>query len=494
MRRWLAVALSVAGILGFLAPTADAQAPKVTINGLVDNVTSWSRNMSVNDQNYDRTDTEWYARTRVRPDITAEVGTTKFVLGIEIDAVYGQFGAADATGAQHFGARGGFDLNTDLPDMIEIKWAYTEFDMPWVPGSRLRLGAQPWATTYKGSVLATGDFSGVNWTWSITPAIRTHLAYAQVEEEKEPSPISPQRGEDWAVVASVEITPFKGLDIRPIFAYFGADGVTSGAARSGKGGVHTTNNFVPQDHEHRYTIGVDSRLRLGPVSIDPTVFYQFGNRDVTCTGAALGCPASGKIEQDFDAWFVDLRGGFQAGPLLIEGAFIYTTGNKASDNLRDDVEYYQPISTDSGYYATWAQISALDIDYFNQLYYTAAGLSPGQTISYDKYGLLRVGARASYAITPAFSVRAGTTLNWTDKKVDTSSSLNAASGLTPGDGNGDSRWLGWEIMGGLTWRLAPNLVFDLVGAHLFAGNALERAGAPEEEDVSTVAARFRFTF
>jgi hypothetical protein len=72
--------------------TADVAAqPKVTITGFVDNVTSWTSNMSVVDINPARTgDREWYTRTRVRPDITAEVGTTKFVLGLEIDATWGQ--------------------------------------------------------------------------------------------------------------------------------------------------------------------------------------------------------------------------------------------------------------------------------------------------------------------------------------------------------------------------------------------------------------------
>jgi len=83
MRRFLAVVASVFVILVLLAPYAGAQTapagptPKVTINGVIDNVTSWSRNMSLADVNLTRVDKEWYARTRARPDITGELGTKR---------------------------------------------------------------------------------------------------------------------------------------------------------------------------------------------------------------------------------------------------------------------------------------------------------------------------------------------------------------------------------------------------------------------------------
>src|SRR5919108_6199164 len=112
-------------LIALVAMTGPVSAqPKVTITGFVDNVTSWSSNMSVADINPARTsDREWYARTRVRPDITAEVGTTKFVLGLEIDTTWGQtapqdtnvcLNAACANSPQRFGTTSGWDLNTDV--------------------------------------------------------------------------------------------------------------------------------------------------------------------------------------------------------------------------------------------------------------------------------------------------------------------------------------------------------------------------------------------
>src|SRR5919108_198801 len=156
MRRSGTLCLAFLVVCLFVSPVA-AQ-PKVTISGFIDQVSSWTNNMSFADLNLANKDSEWYARSRTRPDIIAEVGTTKFVLGLEIDYVYGQTGATDVTGPLRFGASAGADLNTDLIGIIEIKWAYTEFDIPLMPiPSRMRLGAQPWAAMYKEGVYATGD-------------------------------------------------------------------------------------------------------------------------------------------------------------------------------------------------------------------------------------------------------------------------------------------------------------------------------------------------
>lgn len=485
MRRTFLFLVSLIAILGLLAPAANAQpTPKVTINGLIDMVTSWSRNMShAPDLNYeDDRDNEWYARSRLRPDITAEVGTTKFVLGLEIDYAFGQVGAADSGAGQRFGTSFGADLNTDTASVIEVKWGYLEFEMPWAPGSRVRLGAQPFATTYK-LALASGDFAGAHFTWAPIPNLRLNFTYAQIEEQSIGASFGFVRGEDKAIITSVEITPIKGLDLRPIYAYANIDGPTNGSTRQARGGLSLAAH--PRGlWEDRHTVGLDARWKMGPFSLDPTVFFQFGERETT-----VG-------DQDLRAWFVDIRGGWQAGPLLLEVAGIYTTGNKADERIDtsdEDVNFFQPINTDTGYYAGWANIYALGIDYFNILYAGAAGLNPGVAIGYDKYGLIRAGARATYALTPALSVYTNITASWTAEKVDTSSTL--LNGLTPGDASGDKRYLGTEVDIGLTWRFAPNVTFDLVGGWLFAGKALENATNPgNPEDVKTVAARVRYTF
>jgi hypothetical protein len=128
MRRTLAVVLGVVAILGILVPPALAQAPapKVTIGGLFDQVTSAGKN--IYDGDFARSsETEWYARTRFRPDFEFAVGRVKTVLGLEIDLQYGACGGngtdSSSNGSATFnsgnvagckGNNGGLDINTDV--------------------------------------------------------------------------------------------------------------------------------------------------------------------------------------------------------------------------------------------------------------------------------------------------------------------------------------------------------------------------------------------
>ena len=56
MRRLLVLAVALVAVLGMLAPPAMAQAPapKVTITGFIDNVGTYTRNMSTYDFNLNR--------------------------------------------------------------------------------------------------------------------------------------------------------------------------------------------------------------------------------------------------------------------------------------------------------------------------------------------------------------------------------------------------------------------------------------------------------
>ncbi|PYM22041.1 MAG: hypothetical protein DMD80_29690, partial [Candidatus Rokuibacteriota bacterium] len=274
-------------ILGVLAPPALAQAPapKVTITGLIDQVGTYTKNMSQYDGNLNiNRDVQLYGRTRGRFDVIGEVGKAKAVLGIEIDSYWGQTGFTDSnngpgwqcssvngscvSGAVGSGAESSFDLNTDTQGNLQIKWLYTEFPLPLVPlNSVIRLGAQPFGTaaTYKLATYANGDFPGVNLVVDLAPGAKLMLTYVAVDEaltgKRDFFPVTfggssstdgkctgtaggpvlsciPQsRNDNWALIASFEMSPFKGLDIKPMYSYFEAIGQTSQAARQGRGGV-----------------------------------------------------------------------------------------------------------------------------------------------------------------------------------------------------------------------------------------------------------------
>ncbi len=567
MRRFLASVVFAVIILASLAPPASAQAPtpKVTISGLFDQVTSMGKNFY--DGNLARnSDHEWYARTRFRPDFEFAVGRVKAVLGLEIDLQYGQAGANDGgfpgnntgfpggppsqgvpTGGAKVNANGNLDLNTDVGGMIEIKWIYTEFPLtgkdsllPFIPVETMaRAGGQPFANlaTYKLATYAASDFAGVSAVTTLAPNIKSNLTWVIVEDQLaganrgNPS-LKTGRGEDYALIFSPEYTPFKGLDLKPLYSWFHADGVTHIAARRNLVNRGTAGGLLgpgtsmgapigpsaagdPTYHEDRHTIGFDARWRVGPFGLDPTIFYQWGRMDSQAGSSATGA-AIKKVTADMSAFFFDIIGSYQLGPLLLELRGDYSTGNKARDNLAKGIRYFQPLTTDGIYYAGWAQIMALGVDYFNGV--SMGGL--GYNIGYDRYGRAQLGVRATYTFAPPFSVYGVVSPTWTAEKVDTDTNsglVPGAVGLTVGRTtvsnnswvSGDSNYLGTEANLGLTWRFSPNAAFDLVGAWLFAGDAQNTAecvgGAPgtcaggtvvkkDAKDAYTLAARVRLAF
>ena len=513
MRRLLVLAVTLVAVLGVLAPPAIAQAPapKVTITGFIDEVGTWGKNLSDYDNNYNRQkDTQATGRTRGRFDIIGEVGKAKAVLGIELDAFYGQTGNNDTFldtrsnisggitqgGRQGAGANAGFDMNTDTIGMVEIKWLYTEFPLPIPLPNTLRLGAQPFGTvaTDKLALYANGDFPGVVANLEFAPGATLNLAYVQLEEQLTGFKDGWVRGEDWAVIASFGFSPFKGLDVKPMYSFFQAQGATSGTARQGRGGVDPTAAFTGTGGavagaagrgviENRHTVGLDGKFTAGPFSLQPSVLYQFGNRhNVITPGLGAYGPVGSLVKADISAWLVDVRGAFNVGPLTLAAMGMWTSGDNAKSNPFKTIGFYQPLDTDTSYAADWGtQIFSLGIDYFHILYNNAPGLNPGVAIGYDKYGRIQVGAKVAYAVTPSFTVGAGVTTDWTDKKVDTDSTLGAG-GLAPlaittstGRPQGDSRYLGTEVNLSTTYRFAPGIAWDIAGGYLFSGEAMTHA-------------------
>src|SRR5262249_59389547 len=104
-----------------------------------------------------------------------------------------------------------------------------------------------------------------------------------------------------AVILAPEVTPIKGLDLKPMFSYFINEGRTNGSSRVGRGGINATtwfqNTCTPTSvanpnspawqngpacagnnangtwrkglDENRFTMGLDGRLRMGPFSLGP---------------------------------------------------------------------------------------------------------------------------------------------------------------------------------------------------------------------------------
>src|SRR5215467_14595770 len=404
-------------------------------------------------------------------------------------------------GATGSGAESSFDINTDTQGSFQVKWLYAEFPIPLVPIPIIaRLGAQPFATaaSYKLATYANGDFPGINLYATISPTFKTQFTYVAIDENltgkkdfppfltngsttstgpftfgngkcvnnnNNPTagglpgnstvgnasiPCVPQsRGDNWAIIASPEITVMKGLDIKPMLSTVFINGQTNSSTRQGRGGVVigsgvsgnsgavinspfnpiSTSNLCPTpannanqctnaingadgagtgNHEWRHTVGIDARWRSGPWSVDPSFYYQFGSQQKWLvgdnnTGGAVTSPygpAGKKETADIKALLVDVRTSYQLGPLLLSHFVMATSGQDAKSNPWKSIRYFTPLDTDTGYLADWGtQIMSLGVDYYQILNGggAEAGLNPGVAIGYDKYGRISTGVKASYA-------------------------------------------------------------------------------------------------
>jgi hypothetical protein len=521
MRRFLVVVLAVFAILGMLAPPSFAQAPapKVTITGLVDFVTSAYSNTSQNG-GADVTspvDHGWTSRERGVFTLTGEVGKTKGVWAIELD--FGN-GAGSVNGGNafngggnsvtHTGISANLDLDTDVASVVETKWLYLETPitgpgslMPFIPVTTIgRFGGQPArGHNYKNGELFSGDFPGATLETTWAPNVRSTLTWAQIAEAID-RVAAPGQKESFAILASVEVDVFKGLTVKPTYAYASYNGGNCGTNNLGTpgfGGISFSANCAAAPGSggdiRRHYFGGDARWTAGPIYVEPSFYYMTGDEDVAAVG--------GRKNVDISAYIVDVSGGFRAGPLNIEGRAMFTPGVGANHILSNGGggtdRTYRAINPAFGFMAGWTEIWTGNVDYQNSTLIGASGIVLRESPSYDKYGRIFFALAADYALTPALTFKVLTNISWTDTKVDTTGVLVPATGITTNGTRGTERYLGNEWNAGFTYRFAPNVTFDLVGAILIVGDALNHAraaGGPvfEAHDIYKGAARIRLTF
>jgi hypothetical protein len=527
MRSVVVIAIAVFALLGVLSPPvfAQAPAPKVTINGLIDTITFASKNYSQEVRDCSKThDVQWVSRNRGVFTLWGEVGKVKGALALEFDIGWGNTVSpagptpttnengvtTTATGGTSKIAflNGEFGTNNDVNGIPEVKWLFVEFPLPWVPAPTIaRIGGQSNRWTYKPSILIYTDSPGVTLETTWSPALKSRLAYFQFNESsvgfnKGPTGAATdfRRGDDCDIEASVEISPFKGLDIQPMYVYWeqGPIGTQSGSGslgwEPGRGGVPQANtpntltgpcepvSVVNGCKEYRHYLGVDARWKAGIFFFNPTFIYTWGKRDIVNPVDLL------RYRQNDHGYYLDLEGGVTLGPLTVPVIAIYSPGNKASTNIGNragkpnDVNYYQTLYVDG----SWGTgrisevLSNNSIDYVKGFALSTA-LSKSVAVGWDRYGAVDVGVRPKYAMTPALTVGALVATHWTPEKVDTNAGFSVQTGLVPAP-NGSQRGrihLGEDFALYLTYVFAPAVTFDIGSGILFTGNALTRCNISE---------------
>ena len=519
------------------ADLCDAQTPwpNFSITGVVDTVFTYGSN--VFDGNFaSASDGGWRERNRVRLSLIHEIEPLRLkeVLQLQSDLRWHEAGGlGDEAGAIGFQRRNG--------EPLFVRYAFVEFPLPWpspMPYSTLRLGLQPFDTTLKPAVLFTDDFAGFWLRSELTDRVTLELGYAALDVPDATVLLRDNRGADSLVFLSVTFeVPHTGTGtfarLRPILAYFAASGLTDDAARcriqcAGLPANRRGAGYFPNGGtEHRYYAGLDAELSWeAEFHFAPTFIYMTSTADTAGDAATLAlscggtpCPASpGARRQQMltRSWLVDLRGGWRCRLLAVncealhvESLAMWTPGDASHHNLFRKNRVYHPVGTHGNYLLGWNEILAPgSVDYLTG---TAHGM--GENIGLGRYGRIQVGTRVSYTLwrtgyDEAIASVKGSTA-WTDQAVDTDAGPVSGTN-TPAFGNvpcaiaetncrpgnnrrGDERYIGTELSVGFTYRLALGLTFDVVGAYLFAGGALDSA-TRAARNAQLVAARVRFQF
>ncbi|HLC41641.1 MAG TPA: hypothetical protein VJO34_08445 [Methylomirabilota bacterium] len=506
----LVLSLALLGFIGLLAPPAEAQ-PKVTINGVIQVKGNVADNAGTFDGDYaiETNDHYWQNSMRGVLTVTGEMSPNlKGVFAFEYDVNLGQIrdcgvsnlggnpaaAAAGTCSPGRAGISGGSSLGTDVMGIQELKHAYIDFKVPMAP-ARVKAGLFPVFTTLKLGNLLFGDVPGADVNVTFNDMLSGYFLFVQIEEHLGGGTSAPlgaagggfPRGDDYAMLGSMRITPMKGVTILPLVAYEKISGSTQAATRTMVGAVPNA--------EQRWYFGVDASVKIGNFSIDPTFIYLAGKRDWTTTVAAGAAGNGGAAciagitcsDSDIRSFLADLRGSAQFGPLRLQGIFQYVPGNKAADVAASaapsaangggysgggkTVKYFNNIFVDPTQNLGWSSLIHLsdlgDNVGGNGYLYAPVGTNMMWQPSYGPWGAMFIAGRADYSVTPALIGRLVVGGRWAAEKVDVSCGPLVFAAC---DGTGEERYLGTEVNVGGLYQIYPGLNVDAIFGYLFTGD------------------------
>jgi hypothetical protein len=377
--------------------------------------------------------------TRTRLYYTAILNDNlKFVNKFEFDADWGDTVLGD------IGADG---------QIFEIKNSYVDFNLGPV---NFTIGIQN-ATLARGFIFAD-DFSGAVVAYK-SDVVTVPFIWIKGFEGGMGKDANDADFDYYAIAPS--FSPMEMLTITPYILWATSDNADTWAPTTHLPSVNSLSvssiTLAGFEDVDVYYVGVDVDVKLDPVSIWFTGIYQGGNLDF----------ADDSGDVDVSAWLLAAGANAGMGPVDIHGQFFYATGD--DDYTDDDVEaYFVPSQHDwSGQSYYWAEILGYGI--FDDQVPTGSCA--------DK-------------ITNIIAVNAGVTFKPMPKLSITGDIWYAQ--LDEEDANGEDE-LGWEIDFVLTYELVEGLNLDLVGAYLFAGDAVSINGE-NEEDPWEAGARLSLSF
>ncbi|MBU2623491.1 MAG: alginate export family protein [Proteobacteria bacterium] len=372
--------------------------------------------------------------TRTRLYYTAKLNDNlKLVNKFEIDTVWGDPGTVTAAG-QNWG-----DVGTDGRD-IQIKNSYADFNLGPV---NFLIGAQ--AFTLARGFISDEDALGAKAIWKVNDGLYLPFIYEKLKEGGSGKDANEQDAEAYIFTPVIYLS--KDVKINPYYVFFHAE--------DGKL-IDTIGTLV--DNVNVSMFGLDFDAKMGAASLWFTGIMQFG--DVTINGAGAGAfnalaktvktPLVAGDTLDFASYLIAAGGKFDLGKADIHGQAFYASGDDDYGYTDGEINgFFNTAST--AYY--WSEIMGGGI--FDGVFPTAQGTAfniSGPTV------------------TNIMAANLGVTVKPMDKLSITADLWWAKLAEENAD-NKDK--LGVEADLKITYTLVEGLTLDLVGAYLWAGDAME---------------------
>lgn len=392
--------------------------------------------------------------TRTRLFYTAKLNDNlKLVNKFEMDTVWGDHGALVTMpgGASNAAGQIWGDTGTDGRD-IQIKNSYADFNVGPV---NLLVGAQTF--TLARGFISDEDAIGAKVIWKINEGLYLPFIYQKSKEGGVGKDANEQDVEMYVVAPLIYLS--KDIKINPYYVFLHEEDGNL---------VDTIGALV--DNVNVSVLGVDFDAKLGAFSLWATGIMQFGDATLTTAGATVGVPGTAYTAADRKKAFargdtIDLNtylfaagGKFDLGKADIHFQGFYATGEDEHGWTDGEINGFFTTSS-TAYY--WAEI-------------LGAGIFDNQTPAARGQGQATFGGFQSAGGTPIVTNIMAANLGVTVKPMDKLSITADLWWVKLAEENsfGEDE-LGTEVDLKIKYTLVEGLTLDIVGAYLFAGDALE---------------------
>jgi hypothetical protein len=364
--------------------------------------------------------------TRTRLYYTAKINDKlKFINKFEFDSVWGSVAGYGRVG-------------TDAM-IVEIKNTYADFNVGPV---NVLVGAQPF--TLARGFISDEDGVGMKVIWKVSDGVYLPFIWQKMFDGNDAGAV----GEDLTRldIDMYIFTPIvylsKDIKINPYYVFAHSQngfGFTTVQPATVAGSFNNINAHI---------FGFDFDGKFGPASIWFTGILQRGSAQATGAGSSAGIPAKDEIK--LKGYLAAIGGKFDMGKADVHGQFFMASGEDSDGFLDKKANAY--LTTGSTYYY-WAEILGRGI-FDNQ---DCAG-STGFRVTNI------VAANLGAGFKPMDKLKVTADLWWA--KLKEKNAFN-------------EKKLGIEADVVVTYQLVEGLSLDLVGAYLFAGDAVSSDGKNE---------------